>query len=163
MIRPDDVPAAFVADGTCRNIYVLNATPSDWLALLHLARDRRTLRSRFTVGDNSATIPNELPHNLWATAGHTGNQCAHLTIDLGRVTLHCDFLSADVIELDLHPRDFHQDAFAEVVEFMESLGRRTGRDVLLTPEINPDAPIFLYEAATDRMILPHQRREHGPR
>ena len=158
MIRPEDVPEAFIAEGTCRNIYVLDATSNDWLTLLHPARDRRTLRSRFTIGGNNAPIPEEIPADLWVTADTIGDKCPHLAIELGKTTLHCDFLTPDVIELDLHPRDFHQDAFAEVVEFMESLGRRIGRDVLLTPEINPDAPIFLYEAATDRIILPHQRR-----
>ena len=158
MIRPEDVPEAFVADGTCRNIYVLDATPENWLALLHLARDRRTLQSGFSIGDREAPIPEKLPDNLWPTAVTTSDECAHLAIALGKTTLHCDFLAADEIELDLHPPKFHPDAFDEVAEFMESLGRRTGRDVLFTPETNPHAPIFLYEATTDRLILPHQRR-----
>lgn len=158
MIRPEDVPGAFVADGTCRSVYVLDATPADWLALLHLARDRRTYASRFTVGDRVVRIPDALPEQLWVTPDLSSDGCAHLAIDLGGVTLHCDFLSPEEIELDVDPRELQNSSFFALIEFMESLGRRTGRDVLLTPEIHPEAPIFLYEAATDRVVLPHQRQ-----
>jgi hypothetical protein len=157
MIRPEDVPKAFVQDGTCRNIYVLDATAADWLALLHLARDRRTLKSVFTIDGVTAAIPDNLPDFIVSGDRSSSSPCTHLAIDLGDITLRCDFIDPGAIELDVDPRELHVDTFFAVTEFMETLGRRIRRNVLFTAEISPEEPFFLYESTTDRIIVPRPR------
>jgi hypothetical protein len=136
----DLVKPWFAPDGALRDIYVHDTSRSDWQALIaglatwgyptHWAIDGRDASPRasadaaFAASEHAAVL---------------------LRIDVASVKLHCHFFTADEIELDLDPKQVHdQSAFDAVLTFLRRLGDSLKKPVKLTMENCPEALIVVY-------------------
>jgi len=163
MIRPEEVPDVFVIDGSWRDLYVLDTTVEDWKEMLRLVRDRKTIDYQFTTDGEAAAIPQDLePVFISDEAVFTNNARLpwSLVINLDGLGLTCLFFEDTEIEFHLDPRELNENRFFELLDFLESLGRRLKRDVLLTPENRSYDPIVKYDAKHDRIVkVPEELRK----
>ena len=140
MIRPrfSDIPVLWLADSSCRDLYVLNTSVADWEAFLDLA----TLYPFDYTYDGE---PRELPSVAQVFRDQDGTHL--LRIHLDAVTLNCHFFDEDEIELDLDPRQVVSgEQHEQVLDFMERLGSALSKTVLLTPENSRNQPLLTYSA-----------------
>jgi hypothetical protein len=73
-----------------------------------------------------------------------------LTFEYAEIRFSCHFFGEDEIEMSLAPNDIDgPDRLDALAEFLRILGRRTGRDVLLTPENLPTSPILRYSTGSN--------------
>jgi hypothetical protein len=85
-----------------------------------------------------------------------------LSINIDGLILNSHSFGPEFIELDLDPRELNENRFCELLDFMESLGRRLKRDVLLTPENDEEDPILKYDSKHDRIVkVAEERRRRG--
>jgi len=148
MLRPDDVPDVFVMDGSWRDLYVLGTTVEDWKTLLKLVRGRKELLHDFRIEGDPAAIPED-PEPVFMSGGGIG---WFVSVNIDGLILNSHFFGPEIIEFDLDPREFNENRFYELLDFMESLGRRLKKDVLLTPENGEEDPILKYDAKHDRIV-----------
>jgi hypothetical protein len=124
----------FEPDGSLRDIYVLQTTLDDWLAVL----------SSVTAPPYSATVDgaaaSSVSVDLPALLAHPGVHL--LSFPVGRVDVNCHFFSEKEIEFDFVPNGLTEEDLKGLLTFMSSLGRLTGKLVVMTPENCPTHPIF---------------------
>lgn len=148
MLSLKDFPDASVVDGSWRDIFVLGTTTTHWEQMLRLVRDRKTIRHTFSRSGRPVPIPDELDDGCWMNEHGDG---AFLTVDLDGLVLRCHFFAVEEIQLDYNPSEITESRFHELIDFMESLGRRLQREVRLTPEDTPEQTILRYDPERDRV------------
>jgi hypothetical protein len=133
----DACKADFEADGSLRDIYVLGTTLEDWRAVLSLV----------TAPPYAATMDGEDASDISANArALLAHPAPHLlSIRVGRVDLCCHFFSENEVEFDFVPNGLTEDDLSGLLTFMTSLGRLTGKLVVMTPENVPTHPIFRFD------------------
>lgn len=155
MLRPGDVPDVFEIDGSWRDLYVVDTTIEDWKEMLGLVRDRKAINYEFTMEGEAAAIP-QRPEPVFISGEGAYPDAASLpwslVVTLDGLDLTCLFLTNTEIEFHLDPRNLNENRLYELLDFMESLGRRLKKDVLLTPENGKDRPIVKYDARHDRIV-----------
>lgn len=149
MVRPEDVPDVFVVDGSWRDLYVLNTTVEDWKEMFRFVRESRTIGHTAFLGEEVGDAAEELPEDPEAMLDDRVLQTWGLVLDLDGLELTCPLFDPSVIEFYLDPQALNEERFERLVEFMEGLGRRLKKDVLLTPENRSEDPILRYEVRGD--------------
>lgn len=134
--------AEFAPDGTLRDIYVASTSVDDWNTLVAVAR-----RSGCKVEQSTRTEP--LIHQL-AEAHFHGDERAILTLDVAGMELvgHC--FSSSEIELSFSPEQVRGAAdLAALLRFLMAVAVTLQREVRITPENLPHAPILRIAASGD--------------
>jgi len=128
----DQISAAFAFDGSLRDIYILAATLQDWQAVWSVLREH-VPPPTYSINGVFGPMPADMGDILDAAGA------PHLvSLRLGPMLINCHFYSSSEIELDVDPREVaNSDAAEQLLDFMSSLGRATGKDVLLTEENHP--------------------------
>lgn len=148
MLRPKDVPEVFEIDGSWRDLYVLDTTVEDWKEMLRMVRDRKTIDYTLRIEDQAAAIP-EPPEPVFMRSGEVGWS---LSVNIDGLILNAHFFGPEIIECDIDPRELTANRFYELLDFMESLGRRLKKEVRLTPENRSEEPIVKYDPIVDRIV-----------
>ena len=137
--RPD-----FKPDGSLRDIYVLATSTREWDVALSVVRDSATSLA-FSIDG----VARPLPPSASEVFALSRDRSALLTFDYAAIPFSCHFFDEDEIELSLAPNDISSpDRLDALAEFLRTLGRRIGRDVLLTPENLPTSPILRYSVSS---------------
>ncbi|WP_371347574.1 hypothetical protein [Ancylobacter sp. IITR112] len=129
-----EVAALFEPDGALRDIYVLDAGPDGWQAVLDSLRslDPPPL---FDIDGEPAVMPKRIEDvfAIWKRASPS------LRWNAGEVAIHLHFFRSDDIEFDLDPADVCEpEDWQALARFMRGLAETAERPVILTPENKPD-------------------------
>jgi hypothetical protein len=142
----------WLVDGSLRDIYVLNADPGDWDALLALAQ---AYPHEYTRDGVSASLPS------LTSIFHDRDHSHLLSVLAGNVRINCHFFLSDEIELDIDPREVTgPEEHAAVLQFVEQLARATGKDAVLTPESTHEI-VLLHYGQADQAWKTHESRPRG--
>ena len=106
-------------DGSLRDIYVLGTTAEDWKRVVTFLK---AAPYRAKLEDETLMI-----------------------FHVGDVEICCHFFVEDQVELDFWPNDVGEPELKLLLEFMADLGDLVGKRVIMTPESDPQNPIFEYE------------------
>lgn len=131
----------FETDGSLRDIYVMGTDIPAWqLMLEHVVA---TYPTEFNRGnDVSATPPPA--DEIFAGRG-PDSRVMTLKIDVHGLAVHTHFFQEDEIEFDIDPHEFRSQIDVDrILAFMTELGDLLDRDVILTPENWPLAPLYRY-------------------
>ncbi len=137
----DDCRDAFHADGSLRDIYVLNTTTEDWRRLFDaFLQYERTL---YCDGDPTTMIEDP------ATIFEGCSEHHYLLKVLVRgVALHCHFFTIEEIEIDVDPKEINsQRDLDAVLDAMGSIGRALARPVILTEETTQNIVWIAFDPA----------------
>lgn len=147
MIRREGLAAPFVVDGSSRDLYVLDTTAQDWREMFRFVRASGWIRHRAFLDDEVGA--QELPEDPSEMLDERVLQTWGLVLDLDGLELTCGVYEPCEIEFYLDPRQLDDARFERLVEFMEGLGRRLKKDVLLTAENRSEEVIARYEVRGD--------------
>jgi len=141
----------FYRDGSLRDIYVLDATPQDWVEAARFLATAYSLR--FSGGWNGATFPSDV---LTLFPKTETDLLSLLSIDVCGMHVNCHFFVDDEIEFDVAPEEvISGDRLDAVFGFMKGLATAVGKDAVLTPENMRDIVIFRARPGSDLV-------EHSP-
>jgi len=139
---------AWYWDGSLRDIYVLNITISDWQRLVDWLRSG-PYPIRFYLNREPAPLPLDVS-DLFA---HRNDIEVLLKIGVEGIDLHCHFFWHKEIEFDLDPRDVDTEQKEHgIADFMCSVGRLLGKEVILTPEGWKVGPFLRYLPWPDEIV-----------
>lgn len=142
MKRPawKDIPSLWYADGSLRDIYLLNTNLADWKALITFVT--RYQSNYFCDGEEN-TLPS-------ADAFFQNRDHHHmLRIDIAGATVNCHFFITSEIELDIAPYEIQSaEVHDEILSFIEALATTIGKEALLTPENESDRPYLSFSPLT---------------
>jgi hypothetical protein len=130
---------ALEVDGSLRDIYVLETTLDDWRSALAML-----IEAPYDAILDGSPLPSVLP-DLRALFFAPGRPRSILSFRVGRVQMACHFFGEQEIEFDFDPRGLVATDLRGVLDFMERLGVRTGKPVMLTPENVRKCPIFRFD------------------
>lgn len=144
----DDCKVDFEADGSLRDIYVLDTTLDNWQSVLGF----------LTAAPYSATLttggqPIPIPPDLRVLFVRSESPPPLLSFRIGRVGMGCNFFAEQEIEFDFSPEGLTERDIVGVLHFMCELGHLTDRIVVLTPENCQSRPIFRCDPA--RRLVEH--------
>lgn len=145
MLTWPDVADHFVADGSWRDIYVLDTTSDDWTTMLRWLR-RGNYPIKFSVDNNPEPCPDTADDVLWNQRTQASFM---LTVDVpGRPK--CHFFTDEEIEFDLDPKEIQDDAALQrLLALTRDLGRTVSKPVIITPENRPESPLIRYDPIRD--------------
>jgi hypothetical protein len=126
----------FKADGSLRDIYVLEATLEDWREVFTMLTE--VPYSAMLDGMSLATNLTDF-RMLFAPEGPR----ALLSFHVGRIEMTCHFFDERQIEFDFDPKGLREEDLSEVLAFMTRLGNRTRKPVVLAPENARRCPSFV--------------------
>lgn len=121
---------AFKWDGSWRDVYVLNTTEADWVAVLN-AIANSPYPSSFTVnGVENPDIPRK-----WSTVmPKTDGPRSTFHLSINGITANTYFFVEDYIEFDIDPRAAKEPNVPDLCRFMLLLSKATGKPCVLTDE-----------------------------
>jgi hypothetical protein len=135
--------AEFARDGSLRDIYVLDATATDWRAVLSLIFDVAT-EPRLQCVDKLVEVPAEL-ESLFREPRHL------LTFAIAGVAVTCHFFSLLELEFSFAPDAVTQTTLPALLSFMCNIGEATRKRVILSHENLRESPLFSYEPGEQRL------------
>lgn len=136
---------AFASDGSLRDILILDTTIAHWQAFIAFLQ-AGSYPLRFTSNGVACPLPPALTDLFSQWASHT----PLLAIDVCGITLVCHFFAENTIELDFIPGYIHDADTARILlTFMQEIATALSRPIRLTPENEPDDPLFDYHPQTD--------------
>lgn len=97
---------------------------------------------KFTIDGTPSALPGT---PLEAFAHRLADRVALLSISLDGLLLNTHFFGAEVIDMDMDPRELTENRFALLCEWILTIGRKLGRDVELTHE-GGGTPILRFTA-----------------
>ena len=142
-----DVREAFEPDGMLLDIYVQDVDGAAWeRAFAFLVGEGGV---EYTVNGETARIPKTAAEALDLRPV----QSPLMLVTRGGIEFACHFFTASEIEMDFWPEDVDGPRQLEtLVNFLGGLGRAAGRDVIVTPENCPEAPLLRYEVARNDVV-----------
>lgn len=140
-----DVARIFEPDGALRDLYVLDAGPEGWQAVLDGLRalDPPPV---FEIDGEPAALPAHIEDvfAIW------GNASPSLRWNAGEVQVNLHFFRSDDIEFDIDPADVCEpEDWQALARFMLWLAEAAERPVVLTPENTPDDIMLFCRNAQD--------------
>ncbi len=133
----------FEADGSLRDISVLDTTVNDWRMVLTRLLEP-PYRARLERAGATIAVPVDVAP-LFATGEFT------LRVTAGTVELVGHFFSTTEIELDFVRNDLTEAKLETLLELMVALGTATQKRVVMTPEGQIERPTFSFDPAADRL------------
>lgn len=139
----------FEADGSLRDIYVLNTNSEDWNTLVS-----ELAASEFNV---EISAPFEVSDHFQAEAALKHVQTTApvtLKVDVSQnVSAHSHFFTPEEVEFDFDPREVRTEAdVASILGFMKAIGDILSKDVILTQEGAQNEDIATYKPATREFL-----------
>lgn len=140
-----DCKRAFYVDGSLRDIYVHGTTRVDWDQFLKLLSSLEA--EGFVNGQLS-----QLPKQATEIFEQNGDTSFLAKFEISNVKLNCHFFTVDEIELDIDPKEVtSQQGLDAVVEILALIGKKLGKDVVLTDENTPASRWLIYENSTSKV------------
>ena len=137
-----DIEWIFEKDGALRDIYVQNATISDWKKVVDLLNSQYKLT--FGVYEDNLTDKIDFEYVKTIFADKTGElETKSATIDLDGIVVKCYFFLIDQIEFDINPSEIHSELeLKKVTDFMKIMSTELGKQITLCGENQPEFPLI---------------------
>lgn len=137
----------FHADGSLRDIYVLNTNLNDWERLFDAFSQFET--TLYCDGEPTPMI--EFPAAIFERR----NEHNHfLKVLVNGVSLHCHFFTVDEIVIDVDPMEIKsQRELDAVLDVMGAIGGALSKPVILTEEATHDFVWITFEPKIDTFTL----------
>jgi len=144
-------------NGALRDLLVLETSMDDWQRLIDFIGTQTT---KITYAENGKTLPPRTSAVDYFRS-EVERPSRSMRFQIAGMDFHCHFFEVDRIEIDIDPRQIvGRLALDSLLDFMFSLGRRLGKDVLLSDEgaISVgyalwEEVICSYEAASGKLRL----------
>ena len=132
----------FEKDGALRDIYVQNATLSDWEKVVDLLNSEYKLT--YGVYENNLTDKIDFGYVKTMFADETGElETKSATIDLSGITVKCFFFLENQIEFDINPTEIKTESeFNKITDFMKSISLKLEKQITLCGENQPELPLI---------------------
>ncbi|WP_157209271.1 hypothetical protein [Mariniflexile maritimum] len=132
----------FEKDGALRDIYVQNATISDWERVVELLNSEYKLT--FGVYEDNLTDKIEFEYVKTMFADETGElETKSATIDLNGIVVKCYFFLENQIEFDINPTEIKTESdFNKITDFMKSVSAKLEKQITLCGENQPEFPLI---------------------
>jgi hypothetical protein len=132
----------FEKDGALRDIFVQNATISDWKNVVDLFNSEYKL----TFGTYKDNLTDRIDFSYVETmfADETGElEIKSATIDLSGIIVKCYFVLENQIEFDINPTEIKTELeFNKIMDFMESISTKLEKQITLCGENQPEFPLI---------------------
>ena len=132
----------FEKDGALRDIYVQNATISDWKNVVDLLNSEYKL----TFGTYEDNLTDKIDFSYVETmfADETGElETKSATIDLSGIVVKCFFFLKNQIEFDINPTEVKTESeFNKITDFMKSISAKLEKQITLCGENQPEFPLI---------------------
>jgi hypothetical protein len=143
----NDVRGEFAFDGSWRDIYILNATLSDWQRMLDGLR-----ASGFDLGYQLDGQPAEFPSSAESAFALVEEHSQLLSVRFAGILANCHFFTPNEIEFDIDPREITgQERLDSLLGFMQFLTDCVGKEVVLSSENCPESVIIRVRTAEPRI------------
>ena len=137
-----DIEWIFEKDGALRDIYVQNATISDWKKVVNLLNSEYEL----TFGVYEDNLIHEIDFGYVKTmfADETGElETKSATVDLNGIVVKCYFFLENQIEFDINPTEIKTESdFNKITDFMKSISTKLEKQITLCGENQPEFPLI---------------------
>lgn len=134
----------FEADGSLRDIYIHAATAEVWEAAFEILVGRGV--ARFTVDGHAGAVPRSAHEALSLRSAAS----PLLVVEWAGIEVACHFFADDEVELDFVPNDVTDpERFGSLLGLVRDLGLATDRDVVVTPENQPEHWLLRYDRRAD--------------
>ena len=132
----------FEKDGALRDIYVQNATISDWEKTVDLLNSEYKLT--FGVYEYNLTDKIDFGYVKTMFADETGElETKSATIDLSGIVVKCFFFLENQIEFDINPTEIKTESdFNKITDFMKSISSKLEKQITLCGENQPEFPLI---------------------
>ena len=132
----------FEKDGALRDIYVQNATISDWEKVVDLLNSEYEL----TFGVYEDNLIDKIDFGFVKTmfADETGElETKSATVDLNGIVVKCYFFLENQIEFDINPTEIKTESdFNKITDFMKSISSKLEKQITLCGENQPEFPLI---------------------
>jgi hypothetical protein len=132
----------FEKDGALRDIYVQNATISDWEKVVDLLNSEYEL----TFGVYEDNLADKIDFEFVKTmfADETGElETKSATIDLNGIVVKCYFFLENQIEFDINPVEIKTELeFNKITNFMKSISSKLDKEITFCGENQPEFPLI---------------------
>ena len=123
-------------DGSLRDIYFPRTELADWQQFVEVAR---THAAKYTFDGQHE----EMPPVAQVLADRTGSHLLSFSVE--GVLVNCHFFGPEEIELDVEPKDVKEERqHVAMLRFIANLAIAIGKQALVTPENDPDAPYLTF-------------------
>jgi hypothetical protein len=131
----------FEKDGALRDIYVQNATISDWEKVVELLNSEYKLT--FGVYEENLTDKIDFEFVKTMFADETGElETKSATIDLNGIIVKCYFFLENQIEFDINPTEIKTELdFKKITVFMKTISSKLEKQITLCGENQPEFPL----------------------
>lgn len=148
MLSYDDVCSHFVPEGTFRDVYALETTDAEWLAVLNQLVAREWISQLWINGEASGDVAKAV------STIHSHCDNAYLEVSVRGVMFRCLFYDEHQIEFYFEPEDINRSTFATLCDFVAVMSDATGRNVFVSEEGGPRFGIFVraFESRTLQML-----------
>ena len=136
----------FEKDGALRDIYVQNATISDWEKVVDLLNSEYKLT--YGVYEDNLTDKIDFGYVKTMFADETGeSETKSATIDLSGIVVKCFFFLENQIEFDINPTEIKTESeFNKITDFMKSVSSKLEKQITLCGENQPEFPLIKIDA-----------------
>jgi hypothetical protein len=132
----------FEKDGALRDIYVQNATISDWEKVVDLLNSEYQLT--FGIYEDNLNDKIDFGYVKTMFADETGElQTKSVTVDLNGIVVKCYFFLENQIEFDINPTEIKTETeFNKITDFMKSISSKLEKQITLCGENQPEFPLI---------------------
>ncbi|WP_308994023.1 hypothetical protein QLS71_002480 [Mariniflexile litorale] len=132
----------FEKDGALRDIYVQNATISDWEKVVDLLNSEYELT--FGVYEDNLIDKIDFGYVKTMFADETGElETKSATVDLNGIVVKCYFFLENQIEFDINPIEIKTESdFNKITDFMKSISSKLEKQITLCGENQPEFPLI---------------------
>ena len=132
----------FEKDGALRDIYVQNATLSDWEKVVDLLNSEYKLT--YGVYEDNLTDKIDFGYVKTMFEDETGElETKSATIDLSGIFVKCFFFLENQIEFDINPTEIKTESeFNTITDFMKSISLKLEKQITLCGENQPELPLI---------------------
>ena len=132
----------FEKDGALRDIYVQNATISDWEKVVDLLNSEYKLT--YGVYEDNLTDKIDFGYVKTMFADETGElETKSATIDLSGIVVKCFFFLENQIEFDINPTEIKTESeFNKITDFMKSVSSKLEKQITLCGENQSEFPLI---------------------
>lgn len=137
-----DIEWIFEKDGALRDIYVQNATISDWEKVVDLLNSEYKLT--YGIYENDLTDQIDFEYVKTIFVDETGEmEIKSATIDLSGIVVKCYFVLENQIEFDINPTEIKtKSEFYKIIDFMKSISSKLEKQITLCSEGQPEFPLI---------------------
>ena len=132
----------FEKDGALRDVYVQNATVSDWEKVVDLLNSEYKLT--YGVYEDNLTNKIDFGYVKAMFADETGEmEIKSATIDLNGIIVKFYFALEDQIEFDINPTDIKTESdFYLIIDFMKIISSKLEKQITLCGGNQPEFPLI---------------------